>query len=203
MARPIFIVLLVHVTGFRCIGGHKDASPTPVDPVSAIFRELSQIEHIRATLNRQAVQLDFRARTMVLKIEQSAPAVHRSALHEWLERRKTDLAEQTRAVHSLERMFASLPSLRSPTKKSRRTRLDACQALQTCNRDVTGKAVVRLGLLLPRTGWSAGKFIMGAATLAIDRINADPSLMPDRHIEYAPPASLSARPSPHPLCLLL
>ena len=49
-----------------------------------------------------------------------------------------------------------------------------------------GKAVVRLGMLLPFSGWAAGKFILGAATLAINDVNADPSLMPDRHIEYAP-----------------
>ena len=44
------------------------------------------------------------------------------------------------------------------------------------------KAVVRLGLLLPMT--AAGKYIRGAATLAIAEINADPSIMQGRRLEY-------------------
>ena len=44
--------------------------------------------------------------------------------------------------------------------------------------------VVRLGLLLAMTGWSAGKYIVGAATLAIKEINEDPSLMQGRRLDY-------------------
>ena len=41
---------------------------------------------------------------------------------------------------------------------------------------------MRLGLLLPMT--PAGKYIRGAATLAIAEINADPSIMQGRRLEY-------------------
>ena len=51
-------------------------------------------------------------------------------------------------------------------------------------RTTGGEEVVRLGLLLPMTGWSAGKYIVGAATLAIADINANPSLMQGRRLEY-------------------
>ena len=44
--------------------------------------------------------------------------------------------------------------------------------------------VVRLGLLLPMSGWSAGKYTAGAATLAIADINADDKLMAGRRLEY-------------------
>ena len=47
-----------------------------------------------------------------------------------------------------------------------------------------GEAVVRLGLLLALTGVVAGKYVVGAATLAIADINTDPSLMQGRKIEY-------------------
>ena len=54
------------------------------------------------------------------------------------------------------------------------------------SRDLTDhqEEVVRLGLLLPMTGSSIGKYIAGAATLAISDINADPSLMQGRKLEY-------------------
>ena len=52
------------------------------------------------------------------------------------------------------------------------------------DRRTGGVEVVRLGLLLAMTGWSAGKYIMGAATLAIADINANPSLMKGRRLEY-------------------
>ncbi len=46
------------------------------------------------------------------------------------------------------------------------------------------KTVVRLGLLLPMTGWAAGLFIVGAASLAVADINASPTLMQGRRVEY-------------------
>ena len=45
-----------------------------------------------------------------------------------------------------------------------------------------GEAVVRLGLLLAMT--TSAKYVAGAATLAIAAINADPSLMQGRRLEY-------------------
>jgi hypothetical protein len=45
--------------------------------------------------------------------------------------------------------------------------------------------VVRLGLLLPITGWTAGRTILGAATLAINEINSHPNgLMQGRRVEF-------------------
>ena len=52
------------------------------------------------------------------------------------------------------------------------------------DRRAGGEDVVRLGLLLPMTGWSAGKYIAGAATLAINKINEDQSLMRGRRLDY-------------------
>ena len=46
------------------------------------------------------------------------------------------------------------------------------------------KTAVRLGLLLPMTGWAAGLFIVGAASLAVADINASPTLMQGRRVEY-------------------
>ena len=43
---------------------------------------------------------------------------------------------------------------------------------------------MRLGLLLAMTGSAVGKYYAGAATLAIAAINADPSLMKGRRLEY-------------------
>ena len=44
---------------------------------------------------------------------------------------------------------------------------------------------VYLALLLPLTGaWDGGCRIAGAAALAIDRVNADSRLLPDRSLEY-------------------
>ena len=43
---------------------------------------------------------------------------------------------------------------------------------------------MRLGLLLAMTGSAAGKYYAGAATLAIAAINADPSFMKGRRLEY-------------------
>jgi ABC-type branched-subunit amino acid transport system substrate-binding protein len=38
--------------------------------------------------------------------------------------------------------------------------------------------VLRIGVLLPQTGsWSAGRTILGAARLAVDDINSDPTLL--------------------------
>ena len=48
-----------------------------------------------------------------------------------------------------------------------------------------GTDIVRLGLLLPMSGWSAGKFITGAATLAIADANSAGILPPGRRLEYA------------------
>jgi ABC-type branched-subunit amino acid transport system substrate-binding protein len=45
--------------------------------------------------------------------------------------------------------------------------------------------VVRLGLLLPITGWTEGRTILGAATLAINEINGHPNgLMQGRRLEF-------------------
>ena len=44
---------------------------------------------------------------------------------------------------------------------------------------------VKIGLLLPITGpWKAGRTIPGAAALAVQRINADPSLLGGMRVEY-------------------
>lgn len=51
-------------------------------------------------------------------------------------------------------------------------------------RAVGSDAVVRLGLLMDITGTAGGKYISGAATLAIADVNADPSLMQGRRLEY-------------------
>ncbi len=45
--------------------------------------------------------------------------------------------------------------------------------------------VLKLGLLLPITGsWKAGRTIPGAAALAVQRINADPSLLGGMRVEF-------------------
>ncbi len=45
--------------------------------------------------------------------------------------------------------------------------------------------VLKLGLLLPITGsWEAGRTIPGAAALAVQRINADPSLLGGMRVEF-------------------
>ena len=45
---------------------------------------------------------------------------------------------------------------------------------------------VRLALLLPLSGeiWTLGRQIAGAAPLAVDRVNADSSLLPGLVLEY-------------------
>ena len=44
---------------------------------------------------------------------------------------------------------------------------------------------IKIGLLLGLTGpWKAGRTIPGAAALAVQRINADPSLLGGMRIEY-------------------
>jgi hypothetical protein len=44
--------------------------------------------------------------------------------------------------------------------------------------------VLRIGVLLPQTGsWHAGRTILGAAQLAINRINDDPSLLGGKRVE--------------------
>jgi ABC-type branched-subunit amino acid transport system substrate-binding protein len=57
---------------------------------------------------------------------------------------------------------------------------NACRRLQADSDD----GVLRLGLLLPLTGWSAGRYIVGAATLAIEDINNSP-LLQGRCVDYA------------------
>ena len=57
---------------------------------------------------------------------------------------------------------------------------NACRRLQADSDD----GVLRLGLLLPLTGWSAGRYILGAATLAIEDINNSP-LLQGRCVDYA------------------
>ena len=49
---------------------------------------------------------------------------------------------------------------------------------------IAGAAVVRLGLLLPMSGWAAGLLTVGAATLAIADINANPTLLPGVRLEF-------------------
>jgi ABC-type branched-subunit amino acid transport system substrate-binding protein len=45
--------------------------------------------------------------------------------------------------------------------------------------------VLKIGLLLPITGsWKAGRTIPGAAALAVQAINADPSLLGGMRVEY-------------------
>ena len=45
--------------------------------------------------------------------------------------------------------------------------------------------VIRIGLLLPATGsWAPGRTILGAASLAVERINADASLLSDTRLEF-------------------
>ena len=45
--------------------------------------------------------------------------------------------------------------------------------------------VLKIGLLLPITGsWKAGRTIPGAAALAVQRINADPSLLGGMRVEF-------------------
>ena len=44
---------------------------------------------------------------------------------------------------------------------------------------------IKIGLLLPITGpWKAGRTIPGAAALAVQRINADPSFLGGMRVEY-------------------
>ena len=45
--------------------------------------------------------------------------------------------------------------------------------------------VLKIGLLLPITGsWKAGRTIPGAAALAVQAINADPSLLGGMRVEF-------------------
>jgi hypothetical protein len=55
----------------------------------------------------------------------------------------------------------------------------------TCRRRPTDRddGVLRLGMLLPLTGWAAGRYILGAATLAVEEINSSP-LLRGRCVEY-------------------
>ena len=43
---------------------------------------------------------------------------------------------------------------------------------------------MKLAVLLPMTGWEMGKQIAGAASLAVDRVNADETLLAGRHLIY-------------------
>ena len=50
---------------------------------------------------------------------------------------------------------------------------------------VDGAPSLKIGLLLPLSGpWKAGRTIPGAAALAVQRINADPSLLGGMRVEY-------------------
>ena len=44
--------------------------------------------------------------------------------------------------------------------------------------------MLRLGLLLPMSGWAAGLLTVGAATLAIADINANATLLPGVRVEF-------------------
>ena len=45
--------------------------------------------------------------------------------------------------------------------------------------------VIRIGLLLPASGsWTPGRTILGAASLAVERINSDASLLGDKKVEF-------------------
>ena len=83
----------------------------------------------------------------------------------------------TRQVARLERLLSKC-TLRSKDLPA------AAGAAVSDRRTTGGDAVVRIGLLLPLTGMPAGKYVAGAATLAIADINADPSLMQGRQLEY-------------------
>ena len=53
--------------------------------------------------------------------------------------------------------------------------------LRAVEKDEAGqgdKAIIRIGVLLPMTGsWASGRTIAGAASMAIERINSDPTLL--------------------------
>ena len=50
---------------------------------------------------------------------------------------------------------------------------------------VRSAASVVLGALLPLSGaWAGGPKIVGALPLAVERVNADPALLPGRTLEY-------------------
>jgi hypothetical protein len=62
----------------------------------------------------------------------------------------------------------------------------ACVAVGVDSQDSqTADPSIKIGLLLPITGpWKAGRSIPGAAALAVQRINADPSFLGGMRIEY-------------------
>jgi len=52
--------------------------------------------------------------------------------------------------------------------------VDQCQALKN----------LTIGLFVPWTGWTAGRRLASAAPIAIDKINADPTILPDYRIDF-------------------
>ena len=58
------------------------------------------------------------------------------------------------------------------------------QGLQGTRTESGSSDDVRLGLLLPMSGWPAGRFIAGAATLAIEHVNSDRTLMNGRRLTF-------------------
>ena len=55
-----------------------------------------------------------------------------------------------------------------------------CAQVQDCY----GLKNLTIGLFVPWTGWSAGQRLASAAPIAIDKINADPSILPDYRINF-------------------
>ena len=110
--------------------------------------------------------------------------------------RQSTITKLQQRVHELESLLSKCDSrLRAAIQNTREhtrtfaggpgsTSRQLLQSPSHTSDELQPTEVVTIGFLHPMTGSAAGKFFAGAATLAIADINADPTIMHGRRLDY-------------------